>query len=403
MFPNRLLLSVFKSSQCTISKVPQINNGFRFAVNIQNARPLYSKVTLGIDMFLQQCQTTGKQMENISEKFKEKMFEFSQDEGKHMVFTEDLKNMIHLSKDEKDLDLVVKMIKKFNKQNKELRFGSFVFGPVVLRLFHHYNRPDLALECFKSDELSGFFDQIISYQILLDLLYENQMYQEILDCADFIKDKQMEGMKYPRNVVVLAMAACYKLNSKESLEYALKLWQDLKDIGHFPMRRACTFCAGIAYNQGNPGIALEILTSAKNQNYTTVRNLKVACLASVGRVENAIPIMKSVLSEDTPGTQKHTFNKDTLEKVQEAVTALDNPEYAVEFNRIEQLLQKQGHIVEQTMDEQLCQEIQPPAVISERRQNKFQPRFRQPQNTQRTYTKKKSFTYQQRPGLNELV
>uniref|UniRef100_A0A6P7HFZ6 Uncharacterized protein LOC114348239 n=1 Tax=Diabrotica virgifera virgifera TaxID=50390 RepID=A0A6P7HFZ6_DIAVI len=112
MFPNRLLLSVFKSSKCTISKVPQINNGFRFAVNIQNARPLYSKVTLGIDMFLQQCQTTGKQMENISEKFKEKMFEFSQDEGKHMVFTEDLKNMIHLSKDEKDLDLVVKMIKK---------------------------------------------------------------------------------------------------------------------------------------------------------------------------------------------------------------------------------------------------------------------------------------------------
>lgn len=67
-------------------------------------------------------------------------------------------------------------------------------------------------------------------------------------------------------------------NSKESLDYALKLWQELKDVGHFPMRRATTFCAGLALNQGEPGIAIEILTSARNQNYTTVRNLKVGKL-----------------------------------------------------------------------------------------------------------------------------
>lgn len=44
------------------------------------------------------------------------------------------------------------------------------------------------------------------------------------------------------------------------------------------MRRATTFCAGLALNQGKPAIAIEILTSARNQNYTTVRNLKVTKL-----------------------------------------------------------------------------------------------------------------------------
>ncbi|KAG5897775.1 hypothetical protein JTB14_019993 [Gonioctena quinquepunctata] len=343
MMSKRIFFTVKNSKFSLLSTTAKLNNVFMTG-GIPTSRNLYSKATLGLDGFLSQCQTTRSQMENIADKFKEKMTEYSGDTN-HMVFTEDLKNMVHLG-DEKDLDLVVKMIKKFNQQNKELRFGSFVFGPVVMRLFHCYNKPDLALDCFKSSDLTGFFDQLISYQILMDLLYENQQYQGILECVELIKGRQIEGSKYPRNIVVLAMAACYKMNTKESLDYALRLWQDLKEIGHFPMRRATTFCAGLALNQGNPGVALEILTSAKNQNYTTVRNLKVACLTEVGRVENAIPILKSVLAEDVPENIRHTFNKDVLEKVRDAVTKLDNPELALEFNRIEQSFQKLGNIAD---------------------------------------------------------
>lgn len=64
------------------------------------------------------------------------------------------------------------------------------------------------------------------------------------------------------------------------------------------MRRAATFCAGLALNQGKPEIALEILTTARNQNYTTIRNLRVAALAEIGRIEDIIPILKLVLNED---------------------------------------------------------------------------------------------------------
>lgn len=50
-------------------------------------------------------------MDNISEKFKEKMYEYVGGE-KNMVFTEDLKNMIHLATTDNDINLVVSMIKK---------------------------------------------------------------------------------------------------------------------------------------------------------------------------------------------------------------------------------------------------------------------------------------------------
>lgn len=120
-----------------------------------------------MDGFEHTCQITQQQLENIADKFKEKMLEnINNDSNKNMVFTEDLKNMIHVSTDEKDLELVVTMIKKytyfflfyflwviiinfffrFNSQNRELRFGSFIFGPVVMRLFYLHNRPDLAVE-----------------------------------------------------------------------------------------------------------------------------------------------------------------------------------------------------------------------------------------------------------------
>lgn len=42
-----------------------------------------------------------------------------------------------------------------------------------------------------------------------------------------------------------------------------------------PARRSVTFCAGLALNQGQSETALEIISSAKNQFYTTVRNIKV--------------------------------------------------------------------------------------------------------------------------------
>lgn len=63
--------------------------------------------------------------------------------SENMIFTEDLKNMAHLVEDSQDsssdIELVERMMKKFNAQNKELRFGNFVFGKLHLPVLSGYN------------------------------------------------------------------------------------------------------------------------------------------------------------------------------------------------------------------------------------------------------------------------
>jgi pentatricopeptide repeat domain-containing protein 2 len=56
---------------------------------------------------------TKIQFVNLADKFKTKMLEFSDPNSSNMIFTEDLKNMIHLAEDTSgDLNLVYRMMKR---------------------------------------------------------------------------------------------------------------------------------------------------------------------------------------------------------------------------------------------------------------------------------------------------
>jgi hypothetical protein len=63
------------------------------------------------------------QISNI-EGFKNKMNEFVRDENsKNLIFTEDLKNMVHICENQEDIQLLKTMVEKFNSQSREVRFG----------------------------------------------------------------------------------------------------------------------------------------------------------------------------------------------------------------------------------------------------------------------------------------
>lgn len=70
-------------------------------------------------------------------------------------------------------------------------------------------------------------------------------------------------------------------------------------------------------------------------------------MAKSGRVEYALPILKSVLVEDIPvGQHKHTFNNEVLDIVEDAIKKLENPDAATEFSKIKDMLVKGGHIAQ---------------------------------------------------------
>lgn len=203
----------------------------------------------------------------------------------------------------------------------------------------------------------------------------------MLEAFEVIKGRQIEGAKYPKNVIVLVYASLYKMvcvktyhcefiynraglqNTKESLDYALKLHRELKEHGHNLMRRAVTFCAALAINQGDPANALEVLALLQNPNYVTVRNLKVSAVhvahssktnrfsrqalafCDVGRLDDTVPILKSIITHDVPQRgNKQTFCADVMEKLRQAFETCDNTDLKLEFNRIDDILKSQGHI-----------------------------------------------------------
>lgn len=80
------------------------------------------------------------------------------------------------------------------------------------------------------------------------------------------------------------------------------------------MRRTATFIAGLALKQNSPHIALEIVSTLREQQYLTVRNIKTQAYAELDRPEDAIPILRSILEIDdvAGGGIKQTFVRDVV-------------------------------------------------------------------------------------------
>lgn len=108
-------------------------------------------------------------------------------------------------------------------------------------------------------------------------------------------------------------------NTIESFEYACKLWSEQQEAGHIPIRKTITFFAANAINQNSPHIALEVITSVRNQAYVTLRNIKVLALSDLGRIVDALPLLRSVLSTDQPMSSnpiaRQTYCRDVVSKL----------------------------------------------------------------------------------------
>lgn len=81
--------------------------------------------------------------------------------------------------------------------------------------------------------------------------------------------------------------------------------------GHIPMRRSITFAASLALKQNDPQLCLDILSSSRQQNYVTVRNLKALAFAHLGRFDDVLAILRGSLQYDIPteGGRKRSFDR----------------------------------------------------------------------------------------------
>lgn len=372
---------------------------------VNQARSLYSASVLGLDGYRSYREKTRTQHLHNVDNFKRKMKEFVAASATNMVFTEDLKNIIHLAEDTpEDKQLLVDMLEKYNSQAQELRFGNYVFGPVVMRALYVLDDPALALKLFKDEKYAGFFDQLTSYQILGDLLYEKGKYADVREVFDLVKNRQVQGGRYPKHSITLTFAACYKENTPEAFKYAMDLWKELNTVGHVPMRKATAYAAALALNQNQPGIALEIVGTVTKGNYVTIRQLKILALIKMDRLEDIVPILRLVLEIGGPLERKQTFCREVIEKVQAAIAATKS-ELPQDLTRMLDYLEKNGHITDVSLDELLSQEISSTAQKKDPNASNLADSYRSrggAQNLRSNYVPKNQRSRFTRPGLAEM-
>ena len=79
------------------------------------------------------------------------------------------------------------------------------------------------------------------------------------------------------------------------------------------MRRAITFAASLAIKQNDAKTALNLLAGCRQQNYVTVRNLKMLAYNQLGRFEDVLTLMRSCIDYESPvGARERLFPKDLV-------------------------------------------------------------------------------------------
>jgi len=143
----------------------------------------------------------------------------------------------------------------------------------------------------------GFFNQLTSYVILLDLLYEAEKFGEVITVFEDLLSRGVFANSYPRDMVCLVFAAAYRIGTPEAYNKAKKIATDARKAESFLSSRAICLMAAMAIRHGDPETGFELLAILRTQNYIA-RNIKLVTLCHLKRPDDALMLARSYLARD---------------------------------------------------------------------------------------------------------
>ncbi|KAF2352062.1 hypothetical protein FHG87_017181 [Trinorchestia longiramus] len=336
-----------KFSRCTI------NNTFYVS-----KRSLYTLQALGLQDFQKQRAKFQQQFpQNEADRFREALQE--QIARSHntlmLVFKQDLEKAIYLCREnEEDISLVKDLLLKFNAQNRKVRFGSFRFGAVLMRLLYELDRPDVALELMETPELSKLLSEVSTLQVFMGLLYKHELHSEVLDIQDNISTGRLTNGRYPRICVIIALASALKQGTEESLARGLALTEACVNTGRWPSR-FYAIAGTIALQAGRPDTALQLLHNTAYASHLAIRNILLQAWCELGRLDQVMSLLRPVTANMRPGTLVHqsAVFPHTLDTIKAAVEQQNDAALKQDLARIERALLSSncdGYLVRRTRD-----------------------------------------------------
>lgn len=338
-----------------------LKNSFAL-VNLQGIRCLFSPENLGYEGYKRQKAIVTEQVGNARERFFERLDSYIGESENNSVFSEDLKASIYLAESDKEIGLVDTMIRRYHTSNIGLKISSFIFGPVALRLLHVQNKPDIAISLFKDPSMDGFFDQMSSFMIYMDLLYKNQKYVECLEAMDKMIEKSMGGIKFSMDCLTLAAASCYKLNKPELVQKVVGYLHQAKELDYPISMRTIVYSAMLASNQKNHAQALQILSMINSEQEArspvSYLNVKIHVLTELDRFEDAVGLLTMIVQTDEPFGNKRDIFEEVLRKLTDKLKETKNLTLLAKAEKIEKSLKSCGRLMAFPFVEYLDSEIQ---------------------------------------------
>ncbi|XP_053973953.1 pentatricopeptide repeat-containing protein 2, mitochondrial-like [Hylaeus volcanicus] len=321
-----------------------LTNGVRF---------MYSEKYLGVSTYENTRFIFRNQFVTIEETFRSKMLEVCKAED-GVVFVEDVKAMLHLAQNnDDDIKLVTQLIEKYVNCIKDQKFGSYVFGPVVMRMFYYLNKPEAALSLFQNPLLDEFFQQKTTIQILFTLLYKHDKFNEIVALYEHLMSSEKKS-SLARFCIIVVMAACYKQNNPESFNFAVKCWEQHQGKCLY-FARSLEILAALAIRQNEPQMALELLSSLHRQQYITIRCLKILAYSQWQKYIYIIPLLKSTLDVDN-SAQKQTYFADVIYQLEENLKT-ESGDWSELLDLIENIKNHDGLTTHATLEEHLLKPL----------------------------------------------
>ncbi|XP_015109845.1 pentatricopeptide repeat-containing protein 2, mitochondrial [Diachasma alloeum] len=374
------------------------NNNVNRQILLNGNRALYTETSLGLPEYKNSRASYQDRYRSSLEAFKEKVTTNVNDE-KSLIFTEDLKALLHVvEKSPDDINLLKTALEKFNSQDNDIRFGTFKFGPVVMRAFHYLNEPNVALETFRNPKFETFYDQQTTFAILVDLLHENGMYKEVREVYDLIRSKFSSGIRNPKLVISVLALSCYKENTKESLDFGVKVCKEMIERGAVPLRKVITTLGALALKQNAPHIALELMSVCRKSDYISVRTVRAMALCDLDRLDDIAHDFQITLKRGIPTKNKYFSN--VAPKVEAAIQR-GNISPNAEICELFELIKARDFIDEKTLEEHISEPLESSKGPAQQYQYQESRGWSQPKRQPEQWTRTPRGSAEKQEGYNQ--
>ncbi|XP_070543420.1 pentatricopeptide repeat-containing protein 2, mitochondrial-like [Ptychodera flava] len=267
-----------------------------------------------------------------------------------VIFTEEVKMILHICYNEQHANLAEKILKSYHKQQRNVSLDKFRFGPVVMRMLNSIKVHNKIIELIKCKELHGFFFDPTSYNLAMDILFEVGDYNGVLDIYD---EMEFQGVKKIADSYSVPLAACYKLNTPEAYEVALAILEEHKIKQVMLSRNAYCLVAALAINQNDPIKALSVLSLIRRTDNKICQSIQVIALSMLKRFPEAFDHLQQTYERDVPTfVRKSQICEECLDRVREDTK--NDAELSAHFEAIYRNLETGGHISTDALSSLLC-------------------------------------------------